>query len=124
VSPTSQAHFDQARRNRDLAEELLAHPLAEVTHVQWAVVLAFYCALHCIQGYLLSQGRDPQSHLARGREIADPANNVPLDVQRAYVALEQLSKSARYRLGLFAQPFVRRRVLDGRLKTVTDFVGL
>lgn len=124
VSPVSQGHFDQARRNRDLAEELLAHPTADLTHVQWAVTAAFYCDLHCIQGYLLGLGRDPQSHAARGREIADPANQVPMDVQLAYVALEQLSKKARYRPGVFAPSFVRQRVIDDRLRKITDFVGL
>ena len=117
-------HLDQARRNRDLAEELLAHPSANATHVQWAVTAAFYCALHCIQGYLIPRGRDPQSHVARGHEIADPANGVPMDVQRAYVRLEQLSKKARYRLGAFAPSFVRQRVLDDHLRKVTAFVGL
>ena len=124
VSPASQGHCDQARRNRDLAEEPLAHPTADPTHVQWAVIVAFYCALHCIQGYLLDLGRDPQSHAARGMEIADPATQVPMDVQLAYVALEQLSKKARYRLGVFAPSFVRQRVLDDRLNTITNFVGL
>jgi hypothetical protein len=124
VSPASQGHFDQARRNRDLAEELLAHPTADPTHVQWAVTAAFYCALHCMQGYLVDRGRDPQSHAARGKEIADPANQVPMDVQLAYVALEQLSRKAPYRLGIFAPTFVRQRVLGDRLKKVTDFVGV
>ena len=81
VSPSSQGHFDQARRNRDLAEELLAHPTADPTHVQWAVTAAFYCALRCVQGYPADLGRDPQSHAARGKEIADPTNQVPMDVQ-------------------------------------------
>lgn len=124
VSPASEGHFEQARRNRDLAEELLAHPTGDPTHVQWAVAAAFYAALHCMQGYLLNRGRDPQSHAARGNEIANPMNLVPIDVQVAYVALEQLSKKARYRLGTFAPIFVRRRVLDDRLMAITDFVGL
>lgn len=124
MSPASQGHFDQARRNRALAEELLAHPSGDATHVQWAVTAAFYCTLHCIQGYLLGLGHDPQSHAARGKAIADPANQVPMDLQLAYVALEQLSKKARYRLGVFAPAFVRQRILDDRLKSVTDFVGL
>jgi len=88
------------------------------------VTAAFYCALHCVQGYLLTRGRDPQSHATRGREIADPVNQMPMDVQRAYVALEQLSKRARYRLGVFDPAFVERRVLDKRLRLITDFVGL
>jgi len=99
-------------------------PCTNPTRIQWAVTAAFFCALHCIQGYLLTRGRDPQRHAARGREIADPANRVPMDVHRAYVALEQLSKRARYRLGVFDPGFVQRRVLDERLRLITEFVGL
>ena len=124
VSPASQDHREQAHRNRALSEELLAHPTADPTHVQWAVTAAFYGALHCLQGYLLDRGRDPQSHVARASAIANPSTQVPIEVQLAYRTLEQLSKKARYRLGTFAPSFVRRRVLDERLKLITDFVGL
>jgi hypothetical protein len=117
-------HLDQARRNRDLAEEPLAHSSADATHVQWAVTAAFYSALHCMQRYLIPRGRDPQSHAARGNDIADLANGVPMDVQWAYVRLEQLSRKVRHRLGAFAPSFVRQRVLDDLLETITDFVNL
>ena len=124
MSPVSSAHFEQARRNRAFAEEMLADHGNSPTHVQWAVTAAFYAALHCMQGYLLIRGRDPQSHVARGHEIADPANQIPMDVQRAYVRLEQFSRKARYRLGTFDPAFVRNRILDDILKQITDFVGL
>lgn len=124
MSPASSAHFEQARQNREFAEQLLADHENSPVHVQWAVTAAFYCALHCMQGYLLTLGHDPQSHVARGHVIADPANQVPLDVQRAYVRLEQFSKKARYRLGTFAPSFVRSKILDDSLKRITDFVGL
>jgi HEPN domain-containing protein len=124
VSQIVDRHFEQARRNRDLAEELLTTGGQSATHVQWAVIAAFYCAVHCIQGYLIDRGRDPRSHMARGNEIADPSNHVPLQVQRDYEALKQLSERARYRLGAFDPAYVRSAILDKRLKSVTDFVGL
>ncbi|HZO32300.1 MAG TPA: hypothetical protein VFH48_40620 [Chloroflexota bacterium] len=124
MSPVSDAHFEQARQNRAFAEQMLTDYGNSPTHVQWAVTAAYYSALHCRQGYLLIRGRDPQSHVARGHEIADPANQVPMDVQRAYIRLEQFSKKARYRLGIFAPSFVRSRIFDDTLKRVTDFVGL
>jgi hypothetical protein len=124
VSTVSDRHFDQARQNRDLAVELLRDHGGSPTHVQWAVTAAFYCAVHCMQGYLVSIGRDPKTHLRRADEIADPANHVPADVHRAYEALKQLSEKARYRLGIFDPAWVQRSVIDGRLKVITDFVSL
>jgi hypothetical protein len=124
VSQVADRHFEQARQNRDFAEELLAGGGKSPTHVQWAVVAAFYCAVHCMQGYLIDQGRDPRSHMARGNEIADPSNHVPLPVQRDYEALKQFSERARYRLAAFAPAYVRATILDKRLKSITDFVGL
>lgn len=124
MSTASDRHFDQARRNRSLAEELLRDHGESATHVQWAVTAAFYCAVHCMQGYLLGLGRDPRTHLQRADALADPVNHVPADVHRAYEALKQLSEKARYRLGTFDSAWVQQSVIDGRLKTVTDFVGL
>jgi uncharacterized protein (UPF0332 family) len=124
VSPLTNRHFRQARHNRDFAEDLLALHGSSPTHVQWAVTAAFYCAVHCVQGYLVDRGRDPRTHVTRGIEIADPANQVPIDVQRAYEALKQFSEKARYRLGTFDPAYVRTSILDRRLRAVTDFVGL
>lgn len=124
MSQIADRHFEQARQNRALAEELLTDGGKSATHVQWAVVTAFYCAVHCMQGYLVDLGRDPRNHMARGNEIADPANHVPLHVQQSYEALKQFSERARYRLGTFDPGYVRRTILDSRLKSITDFVGL
>jgi hypothetical protein len=117
-------HLEQARRNRSLAEELLAHPTAEETHVQWAVTAAFYCAVHCIQAHLLERNIDPISHAERAYWSGQPAAGFPTDVRNAYFWLKARSEKARYRLGIFAPGFVRRRVLDERLKRITDFVNL
>jgi len=107
-----------------LAEELLRDHGDDLAHIQWAVTAAFYCAVHCMQGYLLNLGCDPRTHVQRGNEIADPKNHVPPDVYRAYQALKQLSEKARYRLGTFDPVQVQQSIIDGKLKTITDFVGL
>jgi hypothetical protein len=124
VSAAADRHFEQARQNRDLAQELLRDHDTSPTYVQWAVTVAFYCAVHAIQGYLVDLGRDPKTHATREAEIADPVNGVPTDVYRAYMALKQLSEKARHRCGLFDPAWVQRPVIDGRLKTITDFVSL
>jgi hypothetical protein len=124
VSATGDQHFDQARRNRDVAEHLLAMYEDDPTYVQWAVTASFYCAVHCLQGYLVDRGRDPRSHVKRANDLADPSNQIPIAVQNAYEALKQYSEATRYRLATFPPDYVRRRIIGRYLKTVTDFVRL
>jgi hypothetical protein len=45
-------------------------------------------------------------------------------VQTAYFWLKRRSERARYRLGIFDPGFVRRRVIDDKLRLITDFVEL
>ena len=122
MSPAAN-HLDQARRNRDLAERLLAQT-SDPTNVQWAVVAAFYCAVHCMQAYLVGLGYDPKNHAERKVLIDLNSSGVPLDVRKSYHWLKYRSESARYRLGQFAPQFVRTVVLDDHLDRVTRFVQL
>jgi hypothetical protein len=87
-------HFEQARQNRALAERLLAGGASNPTDVQWAVVAAFYCAVHCIQGHLLILGYDPRNHAARGALVASSAAGIPAAVQDAYFWLKVRSEKA------------------------------
>ena len=116
-------HSDQARRNRELAERLLAQA-ADPTNVQWAVVAAFYCAVHCMQAHLIGLGYDPKSHAERKILIDLQSTGVPYDVRRSYRWLKHRSGSARYRLGQFAPQFVRTVALDTHLVSITRFVQL
>jgi HEPN domain-containing protein len=116
-------HLDQARRNRDLAERLLALS-TDPTNVQWAVVAAFYCAVHCMQAHLIGLGYDPKSHAERKKLIDLQSSGVPEDVRQSYRWLKHRSESARYRLGQFAPQFVRVVVLDMHLERITRFAQL
>jgi hypothetical protein len=122
VSPIAN-HLGQARRNRDLAERLLAQS-SDPTNVQWAVVATYYSAVHCMQAYLMGLGYDPESHAERGALIELPSSGVPTEVRRSYRWLKRVSESARYRLGQFASHFVRSVVLDDHLDRVARFVKL
>lgn len=124
MSSTSDRHFEQARLNRYFAEQAIRDHAGSTVHVQWAVTSAFYCAVHCMQGYLVDRGLDPKTHVTREAQIADPLNGVPADVYRAYMALKQFSEKARYRLGTFDPNWVQTSLIDTRLKAITDFVGL
>jgi hypothetical protein len=66
-------HLDQARKNRELAERLLAPP-TDPTNVQWAVIAAFYFAVHCMQAHLITLGHDPTNHAQRGALIGRRTN--------------------------------------------------
>jgi hypothetical protein len=120
---TPSDHLEQARKNRALAERLLAQS-TDPTNVQWSVVLAFYCAVHCLQAHLIGLGHDPESHAQRGALIALPSSGVPADVRWSYRWLKHRSESARYRLGQFAPQFVRTAVLDSHLEHIARFVQL
>lgn len=77
-----------------------------------------------MQAHLRDRGLNPQDHKARNKAIANPANGVPPHVQSAYRALLQFSIKSRYRLGSFSPTWVRSRILERELKTVTEFVSL
>jgi len=116
-------HLAQARSNLTLLAYLLsaAEPLAEVAR-QWAVTVAFYTAVHCVEAQLHSAGLPPaSSHHRRARQL-DQAG-IPLDVVRAYAQLQQWSEQARYLLGSFEAPFVEQQVL-AELRTVLRFVDV
>jgi len=117
-------HLDQARGNLSFAHYLLTHHATDPVSLQWAVTAAFYRAVHCMQAQLLGRGVNPQDHRDRNWAIADPANGVPPRVQSAYRALFQFSIRARYRFGMFSPIWIRNRIFDRELKTVTDFVGI
>jgi HEPN domain-containing protein len=117
-------HLDQARRNRALAEQLLAVSPTDPTTVQWTVIVAFYCAVHCMQAHLIRLGHDPVTHVQRGALIDLPSSGVPTNVRRSYRWLKQRSEAARYRLAVFDPQFVRTGVLNTHLTNITRFVGL
>lgn len=117
-------HLDQARRNLAHAQFLLADHADDPTVVQWAVTATFYCAVHCVQSYLVRRGRKPSSHVERAFVLADHALGVPPDVQDAYRFLKHRSEAARYRLVAFDPAFVERRLIGDSLASIARFVNL
>ena len=55
LDPRSQEHLDRAERDRALARTLITpaqQALSQPPPLDWAVVVAFYAALHFVQAYL------------------------------------------------------------------------
>ncbi len=122
--PTRAEHLDQARANRAHAERLLGESPTDPIAVQWAVTAAFYCAVHCLQAYLVGRGVRPRSHLQRDAYLADQRYGIPNHVYNAYKKLKRRSEGARYLLWRFTAADVRDDVLDRYLARITSFVGL
>jgi hypothetical protein len=89
------AHLRVAQRNRDLAFTL--RDMSAVTpHVRgWAIVVAFYAAVHDVNAYLWERLRvEPRSHEERSRYVARLSDLQPIFA--AYQRLLELSYQARY----------------------------
>jgi hypothetical protein len=91
--------------------------------MQWAVTATFYSALHALSAYLLVQGIQVSSQVARNRVLSNPINGVPRDVHNAYRDLDEYSRDACYELWTFALQDVRDR-LDRELATIATFTGM
>lgn len=70
-------HFQTADRNRDLARTLLHAPTSigpTAASLEWAAVIAFYAAVHYVNGYLRERYQlEPVDHAERSRYVrSDP----------------------------------------------------
>jgi hypothetical protein len=92
--------------------------------MQWAVTVAFYCAVHCLEAHLADHGEHGKTHQARMQKLITGETAVPDNVYAAYRRLKQWSEDARYRLGRFDDRVVRTQVVDRNLKVITDFANL
>jgi hypothetical protein len=84
-------HRTRAERNEQFAESLdKTDPIRE----NWAVVAAFYSALHYVEQFLSKHGTPCENHEARNEQFKGDAR-----IQRAYSSyhyLYSLSRKARY----------------------------
>lgn len=90
MPPSTEAHLRAARKNKALANTLLD------TDHEWAVVVAFYSALHFIQAYFVAQNLKPNTHAARENYIGRLRELQP--VHGTYRKLQTRSEWVRYTL--------------------------
>jgi hypothetical protein len=91
--PRDDQHTQKAERNEQFAGRL---DITDATCESWAVIAAFYSALHYAQSILVNSGSDCSDHKTRSIEIArDPILKY---VAGAYEHLFKLSHLARYKV--------------------------
>lgn len=114
-------HEEQQHRFRSRDNEQFADSL-DVTHSindNWAVVAAFYAALHYIEAYFTRLGKKCINHDDRAEKI-----KADLKLRRAYVHysfLYSLSIEARYKLTTLTQDSYKKRAKP-QLDTLKGFV--
>ncbi|MGI8687437.1 MAG: HEPN domain-containing protein [Thermomicrobiales bacterium] len=114
MDPRTEAHLRMADRNRDLASILVAAELSAPPY-SWAVVVAFYAAMHYVNAYLWEKIRiEPRNHDERSDWLAKIAALKSVDGQ--YGRLRSLAFSARY------DPFyqINRPTAESALLDIAD----
>jgi hypothetical protein len=117
-------HVEQARHKRRIAEQLLATWPTDEYAAQWAIVAAFYAAVHCAEAFLDDLGLHSLDHDDRERLLADHNVGFPEDARDAYDQLKQWSTHARYGLRTFRADYVRAFALGVSLLTIETAAGL
>jgi ABC-type anion transport system duplicated permease subunit len=89
--PREDQHRDRAERNEKFAESL---DQSQPIHENWAVVAAFYAALHYVQAYFSRYSVEAATHDERFEQIKRDAKLRNVFIQYKY--LYTLSRTARY----------------------------
>jgi hypothetical protein len=119
--PSRALHLDQARRNLDAIEHLLTKDAAGPR--QWAVVAAFYCALHCVEAHFAATNQHHHSHADRRHTMANGPTSPPVNVYTAYGILENQAYQARYDMLQFSRAEVDQ-LIKNYLTPVRGLIGL
>jgi hypothetical protein len=101
MEPLTEAHLATGDRNRDLARALIgpsAAALPQPPTLEWALVVAFYAAVHYVNAYLWEQQRY-EPHRREDRVIAVGRVIALRRASAAYARLQTLGYDARYRAG-------------------------
>ncbi|MCA1723777.1 MAG: hypothetical protein LC748_05930 [Thermomicrobia bacterium] len=94
----TEAHLDTAGQNRDLAHALLNATELRPSPLEWVGVIAFYAAVHYVNGYLWEKLHyEPRNHDERQRMVTTVADLKAATV--SYTRLRSLAYQARYNPG-------------------------
>lgn len=96
MQPRTEAHLVTAGRNRDLARTLLSSVDIQPPPLEWAVVIAFYAAVHDVDAYLWEKIQyAPHNHGERVKAIDTWAELKVIST--SYLLLQDYAYYARYR---------------------------
>jgi hypothetical protein len=110
--PARDDHLKAAIRNEAIANRLLMDPESG----SWAIVLAFYGALHWADAYLAGSAIHPRSHSERERSIR---GSLLRDIYDQYRTLSDRSREVRYDLITLPETEVRL-LIDRELREVKE----
>jgi hypothetical protein len=113
--PSEDAHVSAALANAGLARKLL-----DESYTSWAVVLAFYAALHWVEAYLARIPAHSTSHKTQDTALATFQDLMP--IRSEYEALHTKADRARYNLGTFTASEVES-LLAIELDTIRTHFG-
>jgi hypothetical protein len=116
-------HLQQARDNRRLAEVLLTAHAEDSGATTWAMTLAFYAAVHCIEARFARDGDHSRSHADRDSRMLETRYGIPEPVFDAYQRLQNWSENGRYKHQSFTADYVRSRGLPS-LAVIAAFIHL
>ena len=122
-----QAHLKEARSNRALALDLVLHHPNDPAAVKWAVTVAFYAAMHCMQAHLVDRldYRDlPRTHKQRWEVMQWSQADIPFHILSLYRTLREWSEQGRYNGRTFTTDDVHADVFGKLLEPIAEFVGL
>ena len=88
---TKDQHLDKAERNEAFA---LTQDHSVATPAEWAITANFYSALHYIQAYFVSVGKNYVTHDTRDSALRRDPKLAP--IYDDYRELKSLSREARY----------------------------
>jgi hypothetical protein len=95
--PSKLEHLSKAEHNENFYQSF---DLNTTPYLDWVVNGIFYSAVHYIESYLSSQGKEPQTHWERTQDIRDD-NNLDNIFFRKYMSLKDDSEGGRYNMQTF-----------------------
>ncbi len=124
MDPSTQQHLARARRNRDVAEALVAPTARSIVSppaFEWAIVAAFYAAVHYVNAYLWERlRREPRNHDERTNMVA--ALNDLRPTFRSYSRMQDLAFRARYARTFSVSPADATRIVQADLRAIEEAV--
>jgi hypothetical protein len=117
MQPRTRDHLASARRNGAVARRLIDDADSSPISAEWAVIAAFYAALHFVNAYLWEMFQlEPANHAERVQLVTRFA--ILRSVARSYAALEHAGFQARYTPGFRVEPGVARHLVHVDLSAI------